>query len=59
MILSMPSDEAINLRRHSAGVIDKSEWLVIPLLDCVNMTDAKLIDRLSTVPNRIDSVTSR
>ncbi|KAK8833395.1 hypothetical protein WA577_000360, partial [Blastocystis sp. JDR] len=53
MILSMPSDEAINLRRHSAGVIDKSEWLVIPLLDCVNMTDAKLIDRLSAMNSKL------
>ena len=49
MILSMPSDEAINLRRHSAGVIDKSEWLVISLMECVNMSDAKLYDTLSSV----------
>ena len=59
MILSMPSDDAINLRRHSAGVIDKTEWLVIPLLDCVNMTEAKMIDRLSAVPNRADYIISR
>ena len=54
MILSMPSDEAINLRRHSAGVIDKSEWLVLPLMDCVNMSDTKLYDTLSSVHNRPD-----
>ena len=53
MILSMPSDEAIN-RRHSAGVIDKSEGLVLPLMDCVNMSDAKLYDTLSSVHNRPD-----
>lgn len=49
MVQSLPSDEEINYKRHMAGVVDKSEWVQLSLMDCMSMTDNSVISILSKV----------
>ena len=48
MIQSLPSSELIDYERYSA-VIDKSDWLQLDLLKCVEMTDKQVLSLLSKV----------
>lgn len=49
MLNSMPSDESINLHRQSSAVIDKSEWVTMTLLECLEKSDKDIIKMLSKV----------
>ena len=49
MLNSMPSDETINLHRQSSAVIDKSEWVTMTLLECLEKSDKDIIKTLSKV----------
>ncbi len=48
MMHSLPSSELIDYERYSA-VIDKSEWIQLDLLKCVEMTDKQVLTLLSKV----------
>ena len=48
MIHSLPSNELIDYERYSA-VIDKSDWIQLDLLKCVEMTDKQVLTLLSKV----------
>ena len=49
MLLSMPSDEGISLHRHSSSIIDKSDWVNMTLLECLEKSDHEIISILSRV----------
>lgn len=52
MIHSMPSSDLIDYERYSA-VIDKSDWIQVDLLKCVEMTDKQVLKMLSKVRMKI------
>lgn len=49
MLQSLPSDEEINYKRHMAGIVDKSDWVQLSLMDCMSMMDNDVISILSKV----------
>lgn len=53
MLESMPSDESINLQRQSSAVIDKSDWVTMTLLECLEKSDKDIIKMLSKVRSAV------
>ena len=49
MLQSLPSVEEINYKRHMAGIVDKSDWVQLSLMDCMSMMDNDVISILSKV----------
>lgn len=45
----MPSDEEISIHRHSSSIIDKSDWVNMTLLECLEKSDSEIISILSRV----------
>ena len=54
MLASMPSDEEINSNRHSS-VIDKSDWITVSTMECLEKSDVEVIRLLSKVDSLIHS----
>lgn len=49
MLASMPSDDEINLHRHSSSIVDKTEWVTMTVMDCLEKSDQDLFQVLSKV----------